>query len=61
LGKKSLKAQLKAADKRRVSSVLILGQKEVFEETIIIRDMISGAQETILLSKLIEEVKKRLK
>jgi histidyl-tRNA synthetase len=60
LGKKSLKAQLKVADKRGVSLVLILGQKEVFEETIIIRDMVSGTQETVLLSKLIEEVKKRL-
>ncbi len=60
LGKKSLKAQLKAADKRGVPLVLILGQKEVFEETIIIRDMVSGAQETALLSKLIEEVRKRL-
>lgn len=60
LGKKSLKAQLKSADKRGVPLVLILGQKEVFEETIILRDMNSGAQETILLSKLIEEVKKRL-
>jgi histidyl-tRNA synthetase len=60
LGKKSLKAQLKSADKRGVPLVLILGQKEVFEETIILRDMKTGAQETILLSKLIEEVKKRL-
>lgn len=60
LGKKSLKAQLKNADKRGISLVLILGQKEVFEETIIIRDMVSGTQETVLLSKLIEEVKKRL-
>lgn len=60
LGKKSLKAQLKAADKKGISLVLILGQKEVFEETIIIRDMVSGAQEAILLSKLIEEIKKRM-
>jgi len=59
-GKKSLKAQLKAADKKGVPLVLILGQKEVFEETIILRDMNSGAQETILLSKLIEDIKKKL-
>ncbi|MEK7624710.1 MAG: histidine--tRNA ligase [Patescibacteria group bacterium] len=60
LGKKSLKAQLKAADKKKVSLVLIFGQKEVFEETIIVRDMNSGVQETIFLSKLVEEVKKKL-
>lgn len=60
LGRKSLKAQLKAADKKRANLVLIFGQKEVFEETIIIRDMKTGVQENILLSKLVEEVKKRL-
>ena len=60
LGKKSLKAQLKAADKKKTSLVLIFGQKEVFEETIIVRDMTSGVQEAILLNKLTEEVKKRL-
>lgn len=60
LGRKSLKAQLKVADKKGAPLVLIFGQKEVFEETIILRDMKSGVQENILLSKLVEEVKKRL-
>lgn len=61
LGKKSLNLQLKAADKARAPLTLILGQKELFEKTIIIRDMITGAQETILVDKITEEVKKRLK
>ncbi len=60
VGKKSLKAQLKAADKIKSSLALIFGQKEVFEKSIIIRDMRSGAQETIVLEKMVEEVKKRL-
>ncbi len=59
-GKESLKAQLKIADKEGSLLALILGQREVFEESVIIRDMTSGAQETIALSKVIEEVKKRL-
>ncbi|MEK7629834.1 MAG: histidine--tRNA ligase [Patescibacteria group bacterium] len=61
LGKKSIKAQLKAADKASAPFVLIFGQKEFFEGTIILRDMNSSAQETIILSNLVQEVKKRLK
>lgn len=61
VGKKSLKAQLKSANKGNVSQSIILGQKEVFEGSVIVRDMKSGAQETVILEKLVEEVKKRLK
>lgn len=61
LGKKSLKAQLKVADKVGAHIALIFGQREVFEESIIIRDMKSGAQETVMLNKLVEIAKKRLR
>ncbi|KKU94144.1 MAG: Histidine-tRNA ligase [Candidatus Jorgensenbacteria bacterium GW2011_GWA1_48_13] len=61
LGKKSLKAQLKSADKYKAKLAVILGQREVFEGSAILRDMNSGVQETVLLEKLVEEVKKRLK
>ncbi len=60
LGKTSLSAQLEAANKAEAPLALILGQKEVFEESIIIRDMKSGAQETVPLEKAVREVKKRL-
>lgn len=60
LGKKTLKAQMKAADKIHASVALIFGQKEVFEGSVIVRDMKSGAQENIVVGKLVEEVKKRL-
>lgn len=60
IGRKSLKAQLKAANKRKIFSVLIIGQKEVFEETIILKDMESGIQEVIPQDKLINELKKRI-
>jgi len=39
---------------------LILGQKEFFEETIIIRNMKTGVQETVPIGRVVEEVKKRL-
>ncbi len=60
VGKKTLKAQLRIADRLGVRLALILGQKEVFEGTIIVRDTETGAQETIVTEHLVEEVKKRL-
>ncbi len=61
LGKESLKAQLRAADKAGAMLALIFGQKEAFEETIIMRDLVSGNQEPVPLAKLVAEVKKRIK
>ena len=60
LGKDSLSAQLERAAKMDSPMALIFGQKEVFEESIIIRDMATGVQETVPLTKAVEEVKKRL-
>ncbi|MEK9180349.1 MAG: histidine--tRNA ligase [Patescibacteria group bacterium] len=57
----SLKAQLKAADKEKAPFSMILGQKEIHEGTVIIRDMRTGLQDNISLAKVVEEVKKRLK
>jgi len=61
LGRDSLKAQLKMADKIGVKYTLILGQKESLEGTIIIRDMKTGRQETVRLERVIAEMKKHLK
>lgn len=59
-GKDSLQSQMRVADKEEAKMALIIGQKEVYEEATIIRDMKTGIQETIPNSKLIEEIKKRL-
>ncbi len=61
LGKESLKAQLHVADKSHAAYALIFGQKEALEEAIIIRDLQTGAQETVLLTHLVHELKRRLK
>lgn len=61
LGRKSLRNQLKMADKAKARLAIIIGQREVFEKLAIVRDMKSGAQENIILEKLVEEVKKRLR
>lgn len=59
--KGSIKAQLRIADRLKTRFSLILGQQEVIDETIIIRDMKTGIQETVPLVKVVKEVKKRLK
>jgi len=60
VGKNALKAQLEVANKLGVQFTLILGQKEVLDGTIIIRDMESGAQETIDVKKIVSVVERKL-
>lgn len=57
----TIKNQLRLADKAKARFALIFGQKEVLDETIIVKDMISGIQETIPLNKVTKELKKKLK
>ncbi len=58
--KASLKAQLDVAKKLDSKLILILGQKEVTEGTVLLRDMESGNQEVVNIDKTLEEIKKRL-
>ncbi len=60
LGRGSLKAQLRIADREGVDLALLFGQREVFEGTVIIRDMKNGSQETVPLEKIVDEMKRRL-
>jgi histidyl-tRNA synthetase len=59
--KEGLKVQLEAANKYGVPYTLILGQKEVLDGTILIRDMDGGNQEVVDLKKVVIEVRKKLK
>jgi histidyl-tRNA synthetase len=59
-GKNALKAQLEAANKLGAPYTLILGQKEVLDGTIIIRDMDSGAQEIVDVAKVVSLIKKKM-
>jgi len=59
-GKGSLKAQLEIANKLNVPFTLILGQKEVLDGTIIVRDMESGAQEIVDAGKIVQIMRKKL-
>lgn len=60
LGKTSLKAQMEMADKNKADYSLILGQKEVQDGSIIIRDMESGIQEIVDQKKLKTVLEKKL-
>ncbi|MGE4554676.1 MAG: histidine--tRNA ligase [Candidatus Paceibacterota bacterium] len=61
LAKDNLKDQLKLADKLGVNFCLILGQQEINDGMIILKDMVSGIQENLPLERIEEEIKKRLK
>ena len=58
LGKGSMKAQLRLADKFDVPYTLIMGSTEVREGTIIIRDMAKGQQKQVPFEGVVEEVVK---
>jgi len=60
-GRGSLKSQLKVANKLGVEITLILGQKETLDGTVIVKNMSTGAQETINAEKLVDLIKKKLK
>ncbi len=60
LSKDGLKQQLEYASKLGVYYTIILGQKELIDRTLILRDMENGIQETINMDKALEEVTKRL-
>lgn len=48
----SLKVQLEEAVAMKAKTSLILGKKEIMDETILMRDMDSGAQETVVFKKI---------
>lgn len=60
LTKEALGPQLALADKYSARLALILGQKEIIDETILLREMQTGSQEVIDIEKMIPELKKRL-
>ncbi|MFH0952013.1 MAG: histidine--tRNA ligase [Patescibacteria group bacterium] len=60
LSKESIKAQLEVANRLNCVFSLILGQKEIMDDTVLIRDMENGIQEVVDFTKVIPEIKKRL-
>jgi len=58
--KKGLSDQMEEASRLNVKYTLIIGQKEIMDKTVIIRDMESGIQEIVAYERAILEVKKKL-
>ena len=58
LSKDSLSSQLGTAEKLKIPYTIIMGQKEVIDGTVIVRNMDTRSQEEIKVGKLAEYVKK---
>jgi histidyl-tRNA synthetase len=58
INKDSLKSQMKIAEKLKTPYVLIFGQKEALDNTIIVKNADTGSQETVKLNNLVDYLKK---
>jgi len=59
-GRGSLKSQMRVSNRMGAEVTIIIGQKEALDDTAIVKDMVSGTQETVIHSRLVEAVKKIL-
>ncbi len=59
-GGRSLKSQLKTADKSGIAYTLILGDQELANGVIVVRDMVSSQQETIALAGIVDWLRARV-
>jgi histidyl-tRNA synthetase len=60
-GRGSLKSQMRVANRLGAQVTIIIGQKEALDDTAIVKDMVSGTQETVTHERLVDAVKKILK
>lgn len=60
-GRGSLKSQLRVANRLGVEVTVIVGQKEALDGTAIVKDMVSGTQETVTNERIMDAIKKILK
>jgi histidyl-tRNA synthetase len=60
LSAKSLKSQMKRADRLGAASVLIIGENELKEGAAILRNMETKEQELVSLENIVEELAKRI-
>ncbi len=58
--KDGIASQLSKANKTKAPYAVIIGQKEVFDKVVIIRDMKNGAQESVPRAKVLSEIQARL-
>ncbi len=61
LGRDKLSGQMATAERLKVPYVLIMGKKEAMEDTIMVRDTNTRAQDTIKIDELADHIKKLVK
>jgi histidyl-tRNA synthetase len=59
-GSRSLKSQLKSADKAGIAYTLILGDQELANDVIVVRNMVSSQQETVALDSVVDWLRARV-
>lgn len=59
--KDGLKPQLEIANALKVSYTVIIGQKEVLDQTVLVRDMDGGSQEIVEYDMIVKEMRSRLR
>ena len=57
LAKDKLSVQLATAEKMNVPYIIMMGQKEAVEETVVVRNMQTRVQETVRVTFLIEHLR----
>ena len=60
-GDKSLKGQLRQANSLGIDYTIIIGEKELQAQSVVLRDMMTGTQESIPVLKITELLKKKLR
>lgn len=59
--KDGLASHLGMADKLRAQFTLIIGQQEILDDTVMVRDMETSSQEVVGYDKIVADIKKRLR
>ena len=54
---KKLKAKFKYADKLHIPYVAVIGEEEMKNNTVTLKDMTTGEQKTFTISEIIDEIK----
>lgn len=60
IDREGMEPQLALASRLKVKWVIIVGQKEVLDKSVILRNMVSGMQEVVAQKDLADELNKRL-
>ena len=56
-----MKAAMKSADRSGAKFAIILGEDELAAGTVVVKDLVTGSQESVTVDSLIENLKAQLK